>query len=148
MHEVAHEADPKPFDPARLATLPPPQQPRLRLRLQPASRFVASAYPVLRIWQTNQPGAAAQAVALDEGGVRLLVARRDHEVEMRLLGAAEDRWLRALARGADLEAATLDALAVDPGFDLPGCLARHVALGSFAALSLPRRAAAAAGAQP
>ncbi len=148
VHEVAHEADPKPFDPARLATLPPPQQPRLRLRLQPASRFVASAYPVLRIWQTNQPGAAAQAVALDEGGVRLLVARRDHEVEMRLLGAAEDRWLRALARGADLEAATLDALAVDPGFDLPGCLARHVALGSFAALSLPRRAAAAAGARP
>jgi hypothetical protein len=152
VHEAVHEADAPPLDPARLAAVPPELQPRLRLRLHPATRFIASAYPLLRIWQTNQPGAAAEAVALDEGGVRLQVARRAGEVELRRLGAAEDRWLRALARGADLEAATLDALAVDAGFDLPGCLARHVALGSFAALSLPRRARpeaeAEAGARP
>lgn len=142
VHEVIHEADAMPLDPARLAAVAPALQPRLRLKLQPATRFVASDFPVLRIWQTNQPGAAAEPVALDEGGVRLLVARRDGEVEMRPLGAAEDRWLRALARGADLEAATVEAFTVDPAFDLPGCLARQLALGTFAAASLPRRAAA------
>lgn len=146
VHEVYHEADAQPLDAARLAAVPADHQPRLRLKLQPASRFVASHFPVHRIWQTNQPGASAEAVALDEGGVRLLVARREGEVEMRLLGAAEDRWLRALARRADLEAATVEAFGVDPGFDLPGCLARHLGLGTFVSASLPRRAAAGAAA--
>lgn len=146
VHEVYHEADAQPLDATRLASVPADRQPWLRLKPHPATRFVASDYPVLRIWQTNQPGASPEAVALDEGGVRLIVARREGEVEMRLLGAAEDRWLRALASGADLEAATLAAFGVDPGFDLPACLARHLGLGTFAAAPLPRRAAAGAAA--
>jgi hypothetical protein len=137
-HEVYHEADPVAFDFAALAAVPGDAQPAVRLKLQHATRFVVSAYPVLAIWQANQPGAAdAQTtLSLDAGGVRLLVARSGFEVEYRLLGAAEERWLRRLAEGGDLAAATEAALALDAGFDLGATLGRHLALGAFRAFSI------------
>ena len=141
-HEVWHEADDEPLDTKALAAVPVASQARLRLHLAAATRLIASPYPVLRIWQANQSGDAAEAlITLDEGGVRLAVARRAFEIEFRLLGAAEDRWLRALASGATLNAATLSALDLDPDFDLAAVLARHLALGSLCAFSLAPEAA-------
>ena len=135
-HEVWHEADETALDAAALGAVPVGEQPRLRLHLQAASRFVASAFPVLRIWQANQSEAAEVPVSLDDGGVQLLVARRDFDVEFRVLHAAEDVWLRALAAGATLEIATARALDANPAFGLAGVLTRHLSLGSFARLSL------------
>jgi len=134
-HEVYHEADDVSLDAAALAALPVEHQARLRLHLQLATRFVASAWPVLAIWQANQADAAA-TLSLDAGGVRLLVGRSGFEVEFRLLGAAEDAWLRALAEGRTLGAASAAALAVDSAFDLGATLGRHLALGSFRRWSL------------
>lgn len=137
-HEVYHEGDGEPVDPAALAAVPEAAQPRLRLHLQLASRFVDSAWPVLAIWQANQPGAldAAEGVSLDAGGVHLLVARREFEVEFRVLGAAEARWLRALGEGRPLAVALATALVVDAGFDLGAVLGRHLSLGTFRGFSL------------
>lgn len=136
-HEVWHEADPVAPDQAALAALPAALRPSLRLRLQAASRFLVSPYPVLRIWQDNQPDADVDTpVSLAEGGVSLLVARRDFEIEFRLLEPAETAWLRSLDGGATLARASAEALAVDPGFELPVVLARHLGLGSFADWSL------------
>ena len=90
---------------------------------------------MLAIWQANQTEVAT-TVSLDEGGVRLLVGRSAFEVEFRLLGAAEDAWLRALAEGRTLAVASARALAVDAGFDLGATLGRHLALGSFRSWSL------------
>ena len=137
-HEVYHEADPVPLAPARLADVSPVQQMRLRLHLAPAVRFVASRYPVLRIWQSHQSDTAdaGSPISLDEGGVRLLVARRALDIEFRRLGDAEDLWLRALAAGVTLCKATASALAFDPAFDLANALGRHLSLGSFSGLSL------------
>jgi hypothetical protein len=138
-HEVYHEADDTAFDVAGLGALDDAARLRLRLHLQLATRFVASAYPVLAIWKANQPGAdAATRVFLDEGGVRLLVARTGFEVEFRILGVAEERWLRALAEGRSLAAAVQSALALDPSFDLGATLGRHLGLGSFRGWSLAR----------
>ena len=75
-------------------------------------------------------------MSLDEGGVRLLVARSGFEVEFRVLAAAEDGWLRALGEGRTLAASLAAALAIDPGFDLGATLGRHLALGSFRSWSL------------
>ena len=142
-HEVYHEADDVPFDPAPLGALDAAAQARLRLHLQLATRFVASAYPVLSIWRANQPGGdEGEPVSLDDGGVRLLVARSAFEVEYRVLGAAEDRWLRRLAEGRTLATALEAALAVDAAFDLGAALGRHLALGSFRAWSLAPEEAA------
>jgi len=137
-HEVYPEADEETLDADALARVPADAQARIRLHLQLASRFVASPFPVLAIWQANQAASAdaVTPVSLDDGGVRVLVARRDFEVEFRVLGAAEDRFLRALAEGRSLAAALAAALAVDVTFDLGATLGRHLALGSFRAWSL------------
>jgi hypothetical protein len=137
-HEVYHEADHVPLAPDRLAAVSPAQQMRLRLHLAPAARFVASRYPVLRIWQSHQSDTAddGSPISLDAGGVRLLVARCDLDIEFRMLGGAEDLWLRALAAGTTLCEATASALALDPAFDLANALGRHLSLGSFSGLSL------------
>ena len=140
-HEVYHEADEQVLDTAALANVAADAQGRIRLHLQLASRFVASPFPVLAIWQANQAASddAVAPVSLERGGVRVLVARSNLEVEFRLLGRAEDRFLRALAEGQPLAAAVAAALAADPRFDLGVTLARHVALGTFRAWSLADR---------
>lgn len=135
-HEVYHEANGAPLDPARLVEVPTALQPVLQLHLQPATRFVASPFPILAIWQANQEGAApAPPISLDDGAVRLLVARRDLDIELRLLGDAEACWLHALAAGRPLAIALQAALDVDPAFDFGATLGRHLQLGTFSGLS-------------
>ena len=136
-HEVYHEAAGVPLQAAQLGEVPAAQQMDLGLQLAPAARLIASPYPVLHIWQAHQQhdDAGEFAISLDEGGVRLLVLRRALEIGFVLLDKAEDRWLRSLAAGATLAEATLAAFEEDPAFDLAAALARHLTLGSFAALS-------------
>lgn len=137
-HEVYHEADSDALAPALLAQVAPDMQLQLRLSLAPATRLIASAYPVLRIWTANQPGAdeAWTPISLDEGATRLLVARRDGEVEFRVLGDAEYVWLRALATNATLAQASESAIGHAQDFDLGGVLGRHLSLGTFAQMSV------------
>ena len=105
-------------------------------RCVPAARLVESPYPVLRIWQAHQGEAdPAATLSLDGGGVRLLVLRRNLEIEFVLLAEAEHRWLAGLASGRTLAEATLAALDCDAGFDLAATLGRHLSLGSLAALA-------------
>jgi hypothetical protein len=139
IHEVYHEADEEVLDTAALAQLPADRQARVRLHLQLATRFVASPFPVLAIWQANQAEAddTVAPVALDAGGVRLLVARdRDFAVEFRVLDVGEDCFLRMLAGGEPLASAVPAALVADPAFDFAAAFARHLAVGSFRAWSL------------
>ena len=137
-HEVYHESDGADFDLTSFAQVPAEAQARIRLHLQLATRFVVSPYPVLAIWKANQSSddEGVTPVALDEGGVRLLVARAGFEVEFRALGRGEDRWLRRLAEGRTLPVALQAALEVDAGFDLGVTLGRHLALRSFRSWSL------------
>lgn len=136
-HRAYHETELPALELARLAQVPVAAQAELRFRLQPCARFVASRYPVLKIWQANQAQAqdSDATISLDEGGVSLLVVQHDLEIEFRLLGAAESRWLRALAGGASLADATRQALDDDPAFDLATTLARHLGLGLFTGMS-------------
>jgi hypothetical protein len=138
VHEVYHEADEQALDVAALARVEAAAQLRIRLHLQLATHFVASPFPVLAIWHANQAASddGVPTVSLADGGVRVLVARRDFEVEFRVLDAGEDCFLRALAAGQPLGGAVPAALDIDPGFDFASTLARHVALGTFRAWSL------------
>ncbi len=140
LHAVYHAAELQAAELAALAALPPEQAASLRLRLQPCARLLRSRYPVLAIWRANQATAtegaaevsdAGEAISLDAGGVRLLVAQRALDIELRPLGSAEFRWLRLLSRGCTLADATAAALATDPAFDLAATLARHFADGLF-----------------
>lgn len=137
LHRAYHEAEQPALALERLAQVPAAEQAGLRLRLQPSARFVASRYPVLRIWQANQPEALddGSTISLDEGGVNLLVVQHALEIEFRLLGLAESRWLCALADEASLADATRRALDADPAFDLMAVLARHLGRGLFTEVS-------------
>jgi len=139
-HRAYHEAELPALELARLTEVPIADQAELRFHLQPSARFVASRYPVLKIWQANQPQAqdSGSTISLDEGGVNLLVVQWDLEIEFRFLSIAESRWLCALADGASLAEATQDALDNDPAFDLATTLARHLGRGLFTGVSLPR----------
>lgn len=132
-HEAFHAADATALlDLDRLAALPETHYTGLRLVLHPSARLLASPYPVLRIWQVNQPDwQGDQTVALAEGGVRLLVIRRGLEVEIEPCSAGEYAWLEQLAAGRALGEATQAALAAEPGFDLEACLRRHVRLATI-----------------
>lgn len=140
-HHAYHEEQLPALDPARLARVPAEEQAEVRLTIQPSASVVRSRYPIIRIWQANQPETFDQesVISLDQGGVNVLVVQQDLEIEFRLLDAAESRWLCALGDGGSLTDATAQALDCDGAFDLPAALARHLASGLFVELSPPNR---------
>lgn len=143
-HEAFHASDAAALQPRDLATLSPESGSGLRLRLHPGARLLASAWPVLRIWQVNQPGYHGDdRVNLDEGGAYLLVIRRHGEIEIESHGASAHAFLESLHAGAPLAAATEAAIAVEPEFDLATTLSGLVRRGTFCGFDI-----AAAGQEP
>lgn len=116
-----------PLDLAALAAISPEHYGELQFSLHPASRPIASPYPVLRIWEVNQEGYAGEdTVDLAEGGVQLLVIRRGIEVLLEPLEPGEFALLQALAQGLPFASACGAALAAQSDIDLPVCLQGHV----------------------
>jgi hypothetical protein len=121
----------------QLADIAPHRFQDLVFEPNPSTRLVESAFPVVRIWQTNQPDAAPETVDLDAGGDRVLVRRRGGELEFVRLDAADFTFARMLARRTPLGLATDASLAVDPGFDLGRALTSLTLAGAFARVELP-----------
>ena len=105
-----------------------------RLYLHPASRLLASDYPVFRIWQVNQAGYVGEdTVDLAMGGVRLLddPARprdRHRALERRGIYPLEPRtmtepWLRPVSRRSRPSRALYLAAT------LSGYIARRIVVG-------------------
>lgn len=135
MHRVFHAADAAHLAPADFAGLDESRMPDLRLVLHPATRVLASAFPLLNIWQLCQPDSAAPEanVDLDAGGQCLLVIRREYAVHLEILTASEHALLSCLRDGGTLGEGVEQALRLHANFDLGACLTRHVTGGSFAA---------------
>lgn len=106
---------------------------RLRFRIHPAARLVASPYPVLRIWEVNQIDHDGEdEVDLAEGGVKLLVFGGDDlNVRFHPLGEGEFRFLGGLSEGMTVAEAAELALDADPRFDLATALGAHLVLGTL-----------------
>ena len=139
-HQVFHAAGHPPLDLAALARVPAERQGDLRFELHPAARLLESAYPILRIWQVNQDDYAGDsAVDLREGGIKLLIVRRESlEIEFCPLEDGEFDLLRALAGDIDFATACERAMAAHPTFDLPTRFGRHVLQGALVAFHQPR----------
>jgi hypothetical protein len=131
-HSVFHAAGHATLSLDQLAAVPGALHDRLVFVLHPATQLLVSDYPVLAIWQANQPDAEEQTIDLTAAGVRLLVFRHGLDVEFRTLGTGEYQLLRACAEGRCFAAACAAALAADPDFNLPGTLQQHVLLGTIA----------------
>lgn len=127
-HRAFHAAEHAPLAIERLAAIPPEQYGQLQFRLHPSMQLIASDYPILRIWQVNQPEYAGDvAVNLTDGGVQLLVVRRVLEIVVEPLSTGDDTLLRAFAAGQRFEDASAMALVAQPDYDLPAALRRYVA---------------------
>ncbi len=121
--EVLVAADPEPFDMRALESVPAHLYETLTFTLHPASRLVASRYPISAIWRANQPWAdSGDFIDLGSGGEYLLVHRPAHEVSFRALTAAEHEFVASLDRGESLSMALESALSQDSDFDLPRTL--------------------------
>lgn len=126
-HQAFHAAEHPPLALKRLAEVPPERYPDIRFVLHPSVRLVSSVFPILRIWEVNQPDhQGQQTVHLDSGGGRWLVIRRNLEVEMRSLSAGEFTLLGALEGGTPFAVACEAALDVEQELNVTACLQEHV----------------------
>ncbi len=131
-------ADAAHLDPATLQTLAPEDLDTLEFRLHPATRIVPAAFPILTIWEVNQPE-VMDVPAVDMSiAQRVLVTRQNDVVPMREIGVGDMAFVTALAAGSGLADAADMAMAVDADFNLQTTLQDHFLGGTFAAFS-PRR---------
>lgn len=132
---AASAGDAAPLAPAALATIAPEETPRLALRLEPSLGFLASPWPIDRIWKANRPGGDDDVVIdLAAGGVHLEIRRHERAVVFRSLDPATFAFRQALGHGGTLEMASERALAVNAAFDLAGAFAalfREAVVTSF-----------------
>lgn len=137
VNEAYNAPDERPLETATLAAIPAELYAELRFSLLASCRFIASPYPVKRIWLANQADATPETIDLATGGVMLLVMRREFDVMLIELEPDEFAFLTALDAGKTVEAAFADAVQQAPGFDLAQTLARQFARGSLARVHRP-----------
>ncbi len=115
--------------------MPPERLPGMTLRLAPRCRLVESSFPILQIWQMNQPGCESDArVPADAPGDTLCVRRDPDGIVIERLAAGDFAWLAALGEGATLAAAIDAARSADPDFDLGRALHAQIGNGTIAAI--------------
>lgn len=129
-HEVFHAADATPLSVSWLVPLPSLAQAMTRATLHPAARLLQSQWPILRIWQSNQPGPGeGQPVDLDEGGTRVLVIRRHLDIDFQRLDPDSFDLLELFAAGNTLGGACAALLATKPASNPSLALGRMLASG-------------------
>lgn len=135
-HVLAQPRSPAP-ELRSLSQLDASRYKQLRAELNPAAALLASPYPVLRIWQVNQPDHVGDAsVDLAQGAAHMLVLRHADTVSVLDLDAAEYAFLSTLQQGLRWGEALQTALALCPDFDLGSCLLRHVNNGAISRFTL------------
>jgi len=122
-------ADIAPFGPQHLATLDGDALDALVLAAHPSLTLLRSPFPLLRIRDLALGASDGEGVSLEEGGVQLMIWRREGDVVWADLDAALYRFVETLAADGRLGSA---AETIDP-VRLPAALADCVLSGAFAA---------------
>jgi len=131
-HKVFHAEEAAPLDLGRLAMVPEAEHGRLRFRLHPATRLVASRYPIYAIWEANQDDDRhTPAIDLDSGPDYVMAARRRLDSFVARLAPGDYALATELAAGATLSRACGAALAADPAIDVDNALGRLVLSGTI-----------------
>jgi len=111
------------LDIGKLSQIHPEQYPDLILHTHPACHLVRSNYPVAAIWHAHQPGAPCDFhIDLDSGSSNALVSRKDDDVLVSELSAANADWLQRIQIGTTLGEASAASLERYPQFDLQAVL--------------------------
>lgn len=132
-HEAFHAADSPLFDLSRLAEVPAESQGSLQFVLHPSARVIQSRYPILQIWEVNQPDFAGEIEVVWDVPAECLLIHRDIadgvSVLIEQISGGGYAFLHALERSAAFEEAAADALDVEADFDLQGFLLESVQSG-------------------
>ncbi len=136
-HEVYHAVDHAPLAPQSLTAIDPDRYESLCFTLHPARRLLYSPYPVVRIWEVNQPDFDGdQTVDLSASGNCVLVLRINGAIELHTLARPEYRFLATISEGKTLGQAVEAALEQHRDFDLNHYLAKHVQNGTLVEFNL------------
>jgi len=130
--EALCAADHAPLDLSALAGVPPERYDELQFILHPASRLLASDFPILRIWQINQPDyQGEQTVDWTAGGEYLLVIRRGFDMEIQPLAAGDYALLQAFASRQHFATACEQALFAQSDYDVTAGFRSHILHGAI-----------------
>jgi hypothetical protein len=130
--------DSEPLDPHTLRDIPAHAYGELRFRLRPGCRLLHSVFPVMRIWEVNQPDAALGEIVDLRTGPDYLVVRRGSRLDLCRVTAGDFHLLAKFAEGHNLDDAIEALLATDPQFDLGAALRRCIGLGVLARVTPPQ----------
>ena len=120
-----------------LAGVPPERMADLVLVPHPSCQWLASRYPVSKIWRIAlEDEEPEESVEVGGGAEWLLVVRPRAEVEVRTLTESGYAFFDALAAGRSLGAAYESACTVNPEFDLKSHLSGLLAGETFAGFRL------------
>lgn len=138
-HEAFHAPSPTAFDWSSLSGIDESLRGRLWFLPNPTLRLVRSDYPILHIWQVNQPDRENdETVDLGEGADRLVLLRSpDYTIAIERVDAAVYAVLAACRQGRPLAEAIAEGLAVDDTADAAGMLQGLVAGGRLVGFDRP-----------
>ena len=131
-HEVFHEASANKLDIQALQQVKEDQYPNIIFSLHPASRLLASRYPLTKIWQANQVDNPEQ-INLKERDYFFLVGRRNNENIFQTLNKFDFDFLSLVKSNQRLQTISeqLQALNNDSLIDFNALLIKHVSTGNI-----------------
>ncbi len=133
--DAYHAADATPFAPEALGGCDEAVLMTARFEALPATRLIASDFPLVTIWQAAREGRRPQ-FAERPAPEWALVTRPDISVSVSALAPEEGQLFSALIAGQSLGEAAEAVLETTPDFDFSAAFARIVSGGSFAGVSL------------
>lgn len=127
--EAYHAPDQPPAEVTPLLSLPPAILGAVRVDLHPSLRLIASHFPALTIWQSNQPANTPVPVDLTIGETALILRPRQ-EVVLQKLTLGGTAFFAALHEGDTIMQAAGRGMAQDPTFDFAGNLSALLISGA------------------
>lgn len=118
-HKAFHARDETSLNVAALSQIFESDTARIVFQLSPSAHLVESEFPVHRIWQVNQPDYKGdEQVDLDEGGIKLIVWRK--QGTMRVDPLEDDEWLLLMEiyKGKDFKTICETALGQSTNIDV------------------------------
>ena len=129
IQQVYGATDAAPQDLSVLASTPQERWGELRFALDPAHALQHSRWPIVRIWQINQPNYDDEfTVDLDRAEIAL-IHRQALGIAVEAISAGEQALLLSLAAGKTLSEAVESAIAAEMDFDLQTALQRFIGSG-------------------
>ncbi len=132
-HRAFHAADETGLDTGRLAEVQDNDKGQIVFQLPLSASLISSEYPVHHIWEVNQDEYTGdQTVNLDEGGVDLLVWRKDYDMHIDPLDTGE--W--CLLKGIQQQRPFSELCNEDPDYKIDTLLPHCVQQGWIAGFQI------------